>query len=111
MANQIGQSAENRPIQGVPAGAMKDAIVAPETESTGLQDLRGIPLNRRKASRAMVRTGRSPLGIQRPTYTREEDCLRSKDNARTYVSLDGLEEQYKRGAFLRYLGTILASTE
>ena len=96
-----------RPIQGVPAGAMKDAIVAPETESTGLQDLRGIPLKRRKASRAVVRTGRFPLGIQRPTYTREEDCLRSKDN----VSLDGLEEQYKRGAFLRYLGTILASTE
>ena len=55
-----------RPIQGVPAGAMKDAIVAPETESTGLQDLRGIPLKRRKASRAVVRTGRFPLGIQRP---------------------------------------------
>ena len=94
----------------VPAGAMKDAIVAPETESTGLQDLRGIPLKRRKASRAVVGTGRFPLGIQRPTYTREEDCLRSKDNARTYVSL---EEQYERGVdtFLRYLGTILASTE
>ena len=89
---------------------MKDAIVAPETEATGLQDLRGIPLKRRKASRAGVRTGRFPLGIQRPTYTREEDCLRSKANARTYVSLDDLE-QYKRGAFLRYLGTILASTE
>ena len=56
-----------RPIQGVPAGAMKDAIVAPETESTGLQDLRGIPLKRRKASRAVVRTGRFPLGLQRPT--------------------------------------------
>ena len=97
----------------VPAGAMKDTIVTPETESTGLQDLRGIPLKRRKASRAVVRTGRFPLGIQRPTYTREEDCLRSKDNARTYASLDGLEEQYERGVdtFLRYLGTILASTK
>ena len=58
----------------VPAGAMKDAIVVSKT--------RGIPLKRRKASRAVVWTGRFPLGIQRPTYTREEDCLRSKDNAR-----------------------------
>ena len=93
-STELGQSAENRPIHH-PAGAMKDAIVTPETESTGLQDLRGIPLKRRKASRAVVGTGRFPLGIQRPTYTREEDCLRSKDNARTYVSLDDLEEQYE----------------
>ena len=95
----------------VPAGAMKDAIARKRNQR--VSKTRGIPLKRRKASRAVVRTGRFPLGIQRPTYTREEDCLRSKDNARTYASLDGLEEQYERGVdtFLRYLGTILASTK
>ena len=90
---------------------MKDAIARKRNQR--VSKTRGIPLKRRKASRAVVGTGRFPLGIQRPTYTREEDCLRSKDNARTYASLDGLEEQYERGVdtFLRYLGTILASTE